>query len=309
MLAHWSAPYRPHWKMWSWPCETSFWEVYEAKDLEGLPPVGILYANPNAHYVLDMAALEMLPDLKMVVTPSTGNTHIDMLALREAGVELRSLLDDRPALEEIRASSEFTFLLILNALRRLDKMLLSGEWKRDEESLRGHELYEAMIGLVGHGRIGKNVERWCREFGAGVYWYDPYDDARDNIYQCSIPWQFSNCHVVVLCCSLTAETRGSITGQMVYRMRPNATLINTARGELLADDVYDALRKRQDVTAWFDVLPGEASGGPEQAYLELPNVHVTPHIAGTTFESQEKAARIAMQLAGRWLSAYSKSPA
>jgi len=268
----------------------------------------VIYANPNADYVLSPKTIGDNP-VRLVVTPSTGETHIDRKGLEAAGITVLSLLDDREALEQVRASSEFTFFLILSALRGAHKVFLNGKWDRDEEELRGKELYTKMIGLIGHGRIGKNLENWLRAFGAGVYWRDPHDQS--NVFQPSTEWIFRNCHVVVICCSLDIETAGMIRGDMVARMRPGAILVNTARGEILDEEsVAKALFNRPDVSYWTDVLSGEATGEISQSpLLGKPNVHVTPHIAGTTFESQEKAARIALNLTKRWLSANGEHPA
>jgi phosphoglycerate dehydrogenase-like enzyme len=160
-----------------------------------------------------------------------------------------------------------------------------------------------MVGLVGHGRIGRNVERWLRAFGAGVYWHDPKEAADGRCS--SVEWLFRNCHIVVVCCSLTPETRGMIDGNLVRLMRHQAILVNTARGEVMDEDgVAAALTSRQDLELWTDVLAGEATGELQfSPLLRMAQVHITPHVAGTTFESQEKAARIALNLTKEWLDA------
>ena len=304
MRAHWGAPYRDEWKDWAWPCVTAFAEIRSPVDWYGVDRgIHVYYANPNAGFRLRGDIKDRFPNLSLIVTPSTGETHLDRESLAEAGIDVLSLLDDRRALDEIRASSEFTFLLILAALRRFDRSLLEKRWERDENALRGRELYGKMVGLIGHGRIGKNVENWCRGFGAGVYWNDPYDAS--NIYQPSVEWIFRNCPIVVVCCSLTLETRGLVDWYKVRTMRRNAILVNTSRGEVFDENgVADALMYRPDIHLWTDVLAGEESGDIlVSPLMGLENVHITPHIAGTTVESQEKAARIALDLTKRYLSA------
>lgn len=297
MRAHWGAPFRREWADWSWPMETTFKEVWSPMDMYLVDKdTEVFYPNPNAGFVLGSHVKDALPSLRAVITPSTGETHIDRASLNKAGIDVRSLLDDREALEEIRASSEFAFLMILNALRRIDKAILDDRWVRREEALRGRELYGKMVGLVGHGRIGKNLENWCRAFGAGVYWNDPYD--KSDLYQPGVRWLFANCSVVVICCSLTEETRGMIDWREIQVMREGAILVNVARGEVLKEaDVAVALADRPDIQFWTDVPAGEAGGDILRSpLLGMPNVCVTPHIAGTTFESQEKAAKIALRL-------------
>ena len=296
MRACWLAPHRPEWESWAWPLPTDFGAF--AGDYT------VAYPNPNAETVMGAEAKDKWPSLRLVVTPSTGETHLDREGLEGRGVAVLSLLDDREALENIRASSEFTFLLVLNALRRMDRALLSGGWERSDDAVRGRELHQKMVGLIGHGRIGKQMDAWLSAFGAGVYWNDPAD--KGCIFQAAVEWMFRNCHVVVVCCSLTAETRKMVTGNLVRLMRPGAILVNTARGEILDEDgVAAALVSRPDLDLWTDVLSGEATGEiATSPLLGLPNAHITPHMAGTTFESQEKAARIALSLSYRWLNGH-----
>ena len=304
MRGHWSAPFRDEWRDWAWPCEMSFDEVWSPLDLLSVAPdIHVYYANPNAAFVLGGDIKNKFPNLSLVVTPSTGETHLDRVSLRSRHVAVLSLRDDLEALSKIRASSEFTFLMILNALRRIDAAILEDNWGRDEDDLRGQELYGKMVGLIGHGRIGKNLETWLRAFGAGVYWNDP--EQGTNVYCPSVEWMFRNCRIVVICCSMNRTSLGMVKPGLVRLMRQGAFLINTARGEIVDDGVGMVLAARPDLTYWTDVLSGEAGGDILRSpFLGLPNVHVTPHIAGTTFESQEKAARIALSLSKRYLDAH-----
>jgi len=235
-------------------------------------------------------------NLQVVITASTGDNHIDKEACEKMGIEVFSLLDNRSALDEIRASSEMTFLLILNALRRLDRCVQLKYWRRDEEYMRGRELYQKMVGLVGHGRIGKNIENWCRAFGAGVYWTDPYD--KSSLFQPSLVWLFSSCQILVICCTLTWETKGLITKELLASMRQDACLINTSRGEVIDESgLIEVARGRDDLTFCLDVLSGEAENKQvESPLLDMENVVVTPHVCGLTYESNQKAAQISAQL-------------
>jgi len=83
------------------------------------------------------------PGLRAIATPSTGTDHIDLNACKAAGIKVYSLLDDREALNEIRASSEFTFMAILMGLRRIDRVI--GSVDRREP---GQELYKKMVGII-----------------------------------------------------------------------------------------------------------------------------------------------------------------
>lgn len=297
MRGLWTAPFREEWKRWRWPIEMDFEEHRLWPNLEGYDA---WVCNPNQNFVVDEYVQEF-SNLKAIFTPSTGETHIN----RKCGLPVFSLLDDRDELNEIRASSEFAFLMTLNALRRIDRA--ANLPNRDENYLRGYELYLKLIGLVGHGRIGKNLDRWFTAFGAGVYWNDPYVGPSHR-YRPSVEWMFRACNIIVICCSLTDETRGMITGKHVRDMQEGGILVNISRGAVIDDvSVIDALRGRPDVWYHTDVVAGEESGMMFHSKLyELSNVVVYPHIGGTTYESQEKAARITLDLIKRWIHEHSK---
>ena len=87
--------------------------------------------------------LELFPNIELIVNPSTGKNHINENDCKNKNVKVLGLLDIRPILESITASSEFTFLLILNALRRLDfavNEVSNNRWRDNEDLLRGYEL-------------------------------------------------------------------------------------------------------------------------------------------------------------------------
>jgi phosphoglycerate dehydrogenase-like enzyme len=245
--------------------------------------------------------LELYTSLKVIFTASTGTNHIDLDYCDTRGIEVYSLLDDRDGLNEIRASSEFTFFLILAGLRRLNRLafpLYSKGWHRNEDAMRGNELYGKTVGIVGMGRIGQNIYKWCYSFGANPkYLCDPpagYAHTLEEVFQ--------NSDIVVISCALTEQTIDMIDGNLVQSMKQGACLINTARGEIIIDnELVDVLQTRPDLTYVTDVLTGMTDGTQHQSKLfELYNVIVTPHVAGLTVESNEKALRIVNKLLWRW---------
>ena len=220
-------------------------------------------------------------------TPSTGTDHIDLGFFEREGVKVYCLLDDREGLSEIRASSEFTFMAILMGLRRIDRVI--GSMDRREA---GHELYGKRVGIVGMGRNGGNVRRWCLVFGATVIYSDPLFPGGD------LGRIFETSDVVVLTCSYNEETHHMIDRPLLESMKEDAVLVNTSRGGVINEpDLIDVLRLRPDLTAVLDVLEGEIDGTAKDSPLwYMKNVILTPHIAGHTVESEAKANAIAERL-------------
>lgn len=292
------------------PFELVSREVWRVQDLEPDASITAWVTNTGWSFRLSDPQLDLFPKLRVVVTPSTGVDHIDLDALAGRGIQFFSLLDDRAGLEDIAASAEFAFLLLLNTLRRLPVAVdgaLRRMWRRDDEDLfRGRELQGRRIGLVGMGRIGRRLAAYCHAFGAEVSWFDPYVAEAQGLRRSTLAQLFDCSDSVVVCCTANTQTQGMIDGALVRRLPPAATLVNISRGEVLNEaEVARALIERSDLAAAFDVLAGEPEGrqffSPLMALAGIGRIIVTPHVAGSSIESQTKAARIALRLVARGL--------
>ena len=237
--------------------------------------------------------------LRLIVTASTGTDHIDLEACEEKGIEVLSLLDDREGLETISGSSEFTFFLILAALRKLHTWawaVQKHEWARQRHFQRGYEMQGRSMGIVGKGRIGSNVYKWARAFGVDdVMFYDPPMGTKNYLRDI-----FSK-DIVVICCELNEETKHLVKGDLITLLPENAVVVNTSRGEVLDEhSVAKALKHRKDVIMAIDVLEGECRRPVASPLLGLENVIVTPHLAGLTYQGNEKALVIVNKLVWAW---------
>lgn len=251
------------------------------------PEITIWVCDPSASFVINEGWLNYFPNLRILATPSTGENHLDRKAAEARGIKVISLLDDREGLETISASAEFTFKLLLDALRKEPARELQGK----------------VVGLVGFGRIGHRLADWCQAFRAHWYAYDPYmvginswRVASDKRY---LPTVFSEADAVIICCTYNAETKGMITADLLRSMKPGAALINTSRGEVIdAEGLYQVLKERPDIRFATDVVHGETAGWGEESRERLRSLGaiVTEHIAGATFDSRTKAAKIILEL-------------
>src|SRR3990170_2313085 len=204
-------------------------EVWDRKNLPRGEDVSIWVVNPKQGFIVEEDALDHFPALKLLVTPSIGISHVKLDILQERGIAFRSLADRREDLEKITAPSEFTFLLLLERLRRPPARELDGK----------------RVGLIGRGRIGRKLTSYCTLFGADVFYYDPYVDApgRRTLKQI-----FATCDAVIVCCASTQETRSIINGGLLKRMKPQSILINTARGDIIVErDLVAFAKLRPDV--------------------------------------------------------------
>jgi len=174
----------------------------------------------------------------------------------------------------------------------------AGQWKRQT----GTELYQKTLGVLGLGRVGKEVVKRARAFGMtcvghGNHWDEAFASQFD-LNRCATREDvLRQAHVVTLHMNLTPQTRRFINRDTLALMKPGAMLINTARGGLVGEsDVADACRSGQLTGYAADVLESEPLQ-PPHVFQDLDNVIITPHVGSRTNESvQRQGLRAAMNL-------------
>lgn len=161
------------------------------------------------------------------------------------------------------------------------------------------------VGLISLGKVGALMARRLAAHDVRVMAYDPYlsaADARELRVELSpLDELFRRSDVVSLHTPLLAETRGLIRGEHFAAMKPGATFLNTARGAIVREpELIEVLRHRSDLTAWLDVTEHEppASGSP---LYTLPNIILTPHIAGSLGRECRRFGRLMVEELDRYL--------
>lgn len=145
--------------------------------------------------------------------------------------------------------------------------------------------YGTKVGLISLGAIGRRMCELLRPFDLEVLAHDPFVDdavfAELGARRAELGEIFEQCDVVSLHTPNLPSTRGMVTGAHFERMKRDATFINTARGDVVRErEMVDVLRRRPDLWACLDVLAHDDRGAGDDIY-ELPNVVITPHIAGS----------------------------
>ena len=145
--------------------------------------------------------------------------------------------------------------------------------------------YKSTIGLISLSAVGRKTNELLQPFDLEVIAYDPFvseEEAKElNVKLCSLEEVFQKANVVSLHSPLLKETTGMITGELIASMKEHATFINTARGAIVKEDeMIEVLKRREDLTAILDVTYPEPALKTSMLYT-LPNVVLTPHIAGS----------------------------
>ncbi|TPL83043.1 oxidoreductase [Mesorhizobium sp. B2-3-13] len=247
-----------------------------------------------------------LPSLKLVAVSRGGPINIDMAAAKTHGITVVNV----PG-RNATAVAEFTIGAILAETRLIrvgHEALRKGEWRGDlyRADRTGRELGEMTVGVVGYGNIGTKVVRLLRAFGCHVLVSDPYvqlsaEDRNAGVELVALDDLLSRADVVTLHSRVTGETRGLIGKETIARMKPGVIFVNTARGPLVDyDALYEALVSGQIASAMLETFAVEPVPS-DWPLLQLPNVTLTPHIAGASVRTVTYAAEQAAEELRRYL--------
>jgi glycerate dehydrogenase len=253
-------------------------------------------------------AIERLPKLKFIAVTATGYNIVDVEAARRRGIPVSNV----PVYGTMNVA-QFTWSLILELCHHVGQHATSvaaGEWSKSADFCYWLtpqvELAGKQLGLVGYGRIARQVGTIGEAFGMSVLASGrpgtkaPADAAARRLTTEEI---FSEADVVSLHCPLTAETERMVSGTLLERMRPGAFLINTSRGGLVDEPALaDALRAGRIAGAAVDVVSQEPIR-TDNPLLSAPNCIITPHIAWSSLAARQRliqttAKNIAAFLAG-----------
>jgi D-3-phosphoglycerate dehydrogenase len=275
------------------------WEIIRARgplnEADTLALVGDIDGYICGDDMITRAVLEKArPRLKVISKYGIGVDKIDVKSCTEFGIPLLFT----PGVNHTTVA-EHTFLLLLalekNFLFHTDSTR-SGGWKRKT----GHELLDKTIGIVGLGRIGKEVAIRARAFGMHPIGYDVYWDekfaAQYGVKRAaSLDEIFAASDYLSLHTNLTPETRDLINATRIAKMKKGVLILNCARGEIVhTADMVEALKSGQVGGYGTDVLDVEPPAA-DHPLLKLPNVVCTPHIGSRTYESVVRQATTAVK--------------
>ena len=236
---------------------------------------------------LNSAALAAMPSVKVISRYGVGLDNIDLDAATANGI----IVTHFPAYctDEVADHAMALILTLNRRIVELDRDLHDGAWARHRATttaiLRGpvRPLRELTLGIIGFGRIGQSVARRAKPFGLTLLASDPYIDATPfdalGAERVELDVLLNRADIVTIHCPLTPETRGLLNGARLTHLKPEAVLVNTARGPIVdLPALVDALGSGRLAGAALDVVDPEPLPLDHPLYT-LPNVILTPHAA------------------------------
>lgn len=279
-----------------------FGAVYRPDLAETQAAIPALLADKQALIVrnrtqVTAALLDAAPGLTCVGRLGVGLDNIDQAACaaRDVTVYPATGANNLSVAEYVICTA---MMLLRGAYQRNDQML-AGDWPRGQAS--GREIAGKVLGLVGFGAIARDTAALARGLGMEIIGYDPFlpEDhaAWDGAARAALPDVLARADVVSLHVPLTDGTRHIIGAEALAGMKPDAIVINAARGGVVDEAaLLAALRGGRLGGAALDVFESEplsAEGGA--AFADVPNLVLTPHIGGVTVESNTRVSALIAQ--------------
>jgi len=268
----------------------------EVRELLLNKDIDTILCNPNQQtYKIDEELLSGT-NVSLINTCSTGMNHIDVEYCKLVGIQIYSLTKDYELINNLPSTSELAFGLLLDLMRNIT---LSNNTTKQDKSwdylpFVGQQMKDFKVGIIGYGRLGKMMAKYCKAFDTEVYIYDPYSD-ESNVK--TLEDLFQICDAVSLHVHVGDETKYMIDYDLLSR---NVKfLVNTSRGEIVKEsDVIRALKEGKLWGYGADVIEDEFGDISKSPFFNLENSKLncifTPHIGGMTIQGQEKAYKWAI---------------
>ena len=250
--------------------------------------------------IIDSEIIDAAKNLKAISTYSVGYDQIDIKHAAKKGI----VVSYTPEVLT-RTTADHTIALILALLRRVtegDRIIRHNKWKTifGPYDFLGIDLYRKTLGILGMGRIGKEVVKRAKGFEMNVLYYNRHklsnnEEKELGITYVSLKKLFEESDIITVHTPYTEETHEIVNLELFKRMKPTAFLVNTARGKILKEkDLIFALKKKIIAGAALDVFQKEPIDR-KHPLARMENVVLTPHIGSSTEETRRKMSEIAVE--------------
>lgn len=232
--------------------------------------------------------------VKVISSMSVGVDHVDLAEATKRGIPIGNtpgVLTD--------ATADQAFALLLAAARRVaeaERYVRAGKWVTWSPSLLlGADLAGATLGIVGFGRIGQAVAKRAQGFDLRVIYHDPTAEPAYNAKHVDLDTLLRESDFISIHVPLTKDTHHLVNADFLSKMKPNAVLVNTARGGALDQTaLYDALKSNRIFAAALDVTDPEPLP-MNSPLLELENCLIVPHLGSASKRTRDQMSLLAAQ--------------
>jgi len=263
----------------------TYGEVVKATDVDddvGLDDVTVLVVRSKTK--VNEELVDRMQNLKCVISATHGIDHVNVDCLKEKGIKFYNI----PVQSYDVAQGVMAYILAHSTnLVEGDRSMKRGEWEKKE--LRGCRIKGKTLGIIGYGKIGREVAKMASALEMKVVVYDPY--AKDNEFAVTLDKLLETSDFITIHVPLTEETKGMIGRNEISKMKNGAYLINTARGGIIDEEaLLDALCEGKLSGVALDVYEHQPPFQNELSnrLIKDKRAIATPHSIGQTFEAIEE---------------------
>ena len=253
----------------------------------------------RSRFEIDKNFIDKAKNLDFIARVGSGTENINISYANSKNISIINAPEGNKD-----AVGEHTLGMLLSLTRNLfnaNESIKKGIWER--EKFRGHEINGKTVGIIGYGNMGKSFADKLKGFNCNVICYDIKKNLGDtNCNQVSLKKLRDESQIISLHVPYNLSTKKMINKDFINKMKNPFWLINTSRGNVInTDDVIESLKSKKILGAGLDVLEYESSSfesifknnNPSLNYLlNAENVILSPHIAGWTYESHKKLAKV-----------------
>lgn len=240
-----------------------------------------------ANYPLKKEALDKASSLKYLCVAFTGVDHVDIDTCREKGIAVSNC-----AGYSTESVAELAIGMMLSLYRKLAEGQDAATHGKTGAGLRGIEIKDRTVGIIGTGAIGYRTANLAKAFGAKVIGYNR-SHSHDDITYTDLNTLLQTSDIVSIHLPLTKDTKHFIDKDKLSLMKKDAILINTARGGIIDNEALaEALKKGEIAGAGIDVFDMEPPLPEDYPLLSAPHTVLTPHVGFDTEEAMERRAAI-----------------
>ena len=253
--------------------------------------IDTIVCNPNQQsFIIDKDLLKE-SNVSIINSCSTGLNHIDMNYCKENNITVQCHKNDYKLIEQLPSTAELAFGLMLSLVRKIpDSRDHVSRYNWDYTQFLGRQVKDLNIGIVGFGRLGRMMNKFCKAFDAKTFIYDPYVE----VEQTSLEEMIKICDVISLHVHVTPETVNLVNKKLLDLSQKDLYIINTSRGDIVNEvDIVSALYDGNLTGYGADVVRHEFGSLNKSPIIRAMNkgmnIIVTPHTGGMTIEGQTKA--------------------
>ena len=239
---------------------------------------------------LDLAMLDRFPNLKMIASISAGFSNIDLDVCRSRGIAVTNAPGMNSGDVADLAATLMTSLLL--RIPQVHNYIMQDQWVTAAGPIR-HSLRDMPVGIVGLGSIGQEIVKRLAPFGVALQWWGPRPKPTiATPYVERLEDLASQCRGLIVCCRPDASTHHLINRDILERLGPDGALVNVARGSVVDEEaLIEALKTNRLGGAGLDVFDPEPTQGSR--WEGVPNVILTPHQGGSTYQTLFAQAQLA----------------